>query len=47
MAPTGGFSGDGGAPEATRVAGPRGVDVTPTGEVLISDTGNHRIRRVH
>ena len=42
-----GFSGDGGAPQAARVAGPRGVEVTPTGDVLIADTGNHRIRRVH
>lgn len=38
---TGGFSGDGGAPQAAQVAGPRGVEVTPAGEVLISDTGNH------
>ena len=44
---TGGFSGDGGEPAAARVAGPRGVEVTPAGDVLISDTGNHRIRRVH
>jgi sugar lactone lactonase YvrE len=43
---TSGFSGDGGAPNAARVAGPRGVEVTPAGEVLIGDTGNHRIRRV-
>lgn len=42
-----GFSGDGGAPGTARVAGPRGVSVTPTGDVLIADTGNHRIRRVH
>jgi sugar lactone lactonase YvrE len=41
-----GFSGDGGAPGAARVAGPRGVSVTPSGNVLIADTGNHRIRRV-
>jgi glucose/arabinose dehydrogenase len=44
---TSGFSGDGGAPQAARVAGPRGVEVTPAGDVLIADTGNHRIRRVH
>ena len=44
---TNGFSGDGGAPQSARVAGPRGVEVTPAGDVLISDTGNHRIRRVH
>lgn len=43
---TSGYSGDGGAPSAARVAGPRGVEVTPAGQVLISDTGNHRIRRV-
>ena len=42
-----GYPGDGGAPNAARVAGPRGVEVTPAGEVLIGDTGNHRIRRVH
>ena len=41
-----GYSGDGGAPGSARVAGPRGVEVTPAGTVLISDTGNHRIRRV-
>ena len=41
-----GFSGDGGAPGAARVAGPRGVSVTPAGDVLIADTSNHRIRRV-
>jgi sugar lactone lactonase YvrE len=41
-----GFSGDGGAPQTARVAGPRGVEVTPDGQVLIADTANHRIRRV-
>jgi streptogramin lyase len=44
---SGGFSGDGGAPGAARVAGPRGVSATPAGDVLIADSGNHRIRRVH
>ena len=44
---TSGFSGDGGTPQSARVAGPRGVEVTPSGDVLIGDTGNHRIRRVH
>ena len=44
---SGGFSGDGGAPGAARVAGPRGVSATPAGDVLIADSGNHRVRRVH
>jgi sugar lactone lactonase YvrE len=43
---SGGFSGDGGHPAEARISAPRGVAVTPAGDVLIADTGNHRIRRV-
>jgi sugar lactone lactonase YvrE len=41
-----GFSGDGGAPENARFAGPWGVVVSSTGDVHVADTGNHRIRRI-
>lgn len=34
-------------PGAARVGGPRRVSITPAGDALIADTGNHRIRRVH
>ena len=41
-----GFSGDGGAPTAASLAYPRGVAVTPSGDLLIADWQNSRIRKV-
>ncbi len=41
-----GFSGDNGQAAAARLNGPRGVASDRSGNVYISDTGNHRIRRV-
>jgi len=43
---TAGFSGDGGQALATGIAFPGGVVVGPTGNLLIADSGNDRIRRV-
>jgi hypothetical protein len=43
---TPGFAGDGGNATAARLHGPQGVDVTFQGTVLISDTGNDRVREV-
>ena len=41
-----GFSGDGGPATSTRLNLPRGVVVDASGNLFISDTFNHRIRRV-
>lgn len=41
-----GFSGDGGPATQARLANPEGVTVDDSGNLLISDTGNHRIRQV-
>ncbi len=41
-----GFSGDGGAATSARLNSPRGVGLDAGGNLLIGDTGNHRIRRV-
>ncbi|HEX2203406.1 MAG TPA: carboxypeptidase regulatory-like domain-containing protein, partial [Longimicrobium sp.] len=41
-----GFSGDGGAAADARLASPWGVTVGPDGSLYISDTYNHRVRRV-
>lgn len=43
---TAGFSGDGGSAARARLRFPRGVAVSPGGDVLIADTRNHRLRRV-
>jgi hypothetical protein len=43
---TGGFSGDGGPATSAELRGPQGVSVDGTGNLLIADTGNQRIRVV-
>ncbi len=43
---TSGSTGDGGAAASARLNDPNGVAVDSAGNVYISDTGNHRIRRV-
>jgi sugar lactone lactonase YvrE len=41
-----GFSGDGGLAGAAQLSGPRGLAIKSNGEVVISDTGNNRVRQV-
>ncbi len=41
-----GFSGDGGRAALAQLRGPQGLAVSPTGDLLIADTGNARIRAV-
>ncbi len=41
-----GYSGDGGAATAARLNFPQSVAVTPTGDILIADSANCRIRRI-
>src|SRR5262249_41168759 len=43
---TRGFGGDGGAATSALLANPSGVAILPGGGFLISDTSNHRVRRV-
>jgi trimeric autotransporter adhesin len=43
---TGGFAGDGGPAGAARLSGPQAVAVDGAGNLVISDTGNQRIRVV-
>ena len=41
-----GFSGDGGSAPTAALNGPSGVALSSSGELLISDSGNYRIRKV-
>jgi hypothetical protein len=43
---TPGFSGDDGPPAAAQLQGPHGVIVDATGNLLIADSANDRVRRV-
>ncbi len=43
---SGGLSGDGGPAIAAQLSGPTGVAVTPTGDLLIADIDNSRVRLV-
>ncbi|MCS7158543.1 MAG: hypothetical protein N0A16_12560 [Blastocatellia bacterium] len=43
---TRGFGGDGGAATAARLNSPVAVAISPSGDLLIVDAGNHRIRKV-
>jgi sugar lactone lactonase YvrE len=42
-----GFSGDGGLASHAQLKSPTGLGVDPSGDVFITDTGNHRIRQVN
>ncbi len=41
-----GYSGDTGAVQNAEISQPYGLDMTPTGELLLADRGNHAIRRI-
>lgn len=43
---TAGFSGNGGPATSARLDAPEAVHLAPTGDIYISDTGNHAVRRV-
>ncbi len=42
-----GYSGEGSKAVASRLNAPTGLAVSPRGEIYISDTGNHRVRRIN
>ncbi len=44
---TSGFSGDGGLATAARLAAPSGLAIDSSGNLLIADTGNNRIRKLN
>lgn len=44
---TEGFKGDGGLAKESQLASPSGLVVLPSGDLLVSDTGNHRVRWIH
>ena len=41
-----GYEGDGGPAKQAKLSGPKGIDVSPDGGVLIADTESHTIRRI-
>ena len=43
---TAGFTGDGGPATSARLDSPEAVHLAPTGDIYISDTGNHAVRRI-
>lgn len=42
-----GFKGDGGLAKECQLASPSGLVVLQSGDLLVSDTGNHRVRWIH
>jgi DNA-binding beta-propeller fold protein YncE len=42
-----GFAGDGGPATASLLSSPKDVAVTPTGDLLVVDSGNNRVRLVN
>lgn len=43
---TSGFSGDGGLATSAQISGPQGVSVDSSNNVYVTDTANHRIRKI-
>jgi DNA-binding beta-propeller fold protein YncE len=41
-----GYSGDGGQAKTATFNGPKGIAISPTGDILVVDTENHAIRRI-
>ena len=42
-----GYSGDGGAAISAEFALPAAISAAPNGDIIVSDTGNFRVRRIH